>query len=218
MREKIVLQMKDSGIIPVYNHSDADTALHVMKSCRKAGLQVFEFTNRGTHSAEVFAQLREAARDWEGFYLGIGTIFTTADAKQFYEMGADFLVSPIWDEDLASYTSQHDITWIPGIGTVSEAYRAYKSGIGLIKAFPANVLGAEFIKAVRSVIPDLKIMPTGGVTTEESNLATWAKAGVHCVGMGSQLFAADLIEGGKFEELENKIYVARESLNRFRRF
>ncbi|MBN3582707.1 bifunctional 4-hydroxy-2-oxoglutarate aldolase/2-dehydro-3-deoxy-phosphogluconate aldolase [Algoriphagus aestuarii] len=209
--------MKEAGIIPVFNHKDVDSALGVMKACYEAGLNVFEFTNRGDHSLAVFKELKKASVDWEDFHLGVGTVFFKDQAADFIEVGADFLVSPVWDLELAEYAKSQNITWIPGIGTVSEAFQAFKFGIPLIKVFPANALGPEFVTSLKSVIPGLMVMPTGGVHPEESNLKTWFDSGVHCVGMGSQLFSKNLIQEKQFEKLGENINRATSILKRFRK-
>ena len=217
MNQKVLIDaMNKAGIIPVFNHKDVEATIKVMKVCHQAGLNVFEFTNRGDHSLSVFKELKKASAHWEDFYLGIGTIFFKEQAADFIEAGADFLVSPVWDLELAEYAKSQKITWIPGIGTVSEAFQAFKFGIPLIKVFPANVLGPEFVASVKSVIPDLLVMPTGGVYPEEGNLKTWFDAGVHCVGMGSQLFSKVLIQEKQFEKLGDNINQASGILNRFR--
>ncbi len=218
MSQHVLLNaMNKAGIIPVFNHKEVDAALEVMKACHQAGLNVFEFTNRGEHSLSVFTELKKASADWEDFHLGIGTIFYKKQAADFLNAGADFLVSPVWDLELAEFAKSEKVTWIPGIGTLSEAFQAFKFGVPLIKVFPANVLGPEFVVAIKSVIPDLMVMPTGGVHPEETNLKTWFDAGVHCVGMGSQLFSKSLIQEKEFGKLGENINQASSFLKRFRK-
>jgi 2-dehydro-3-deoxyphosphogluconate aldolase/(4S)-4-hydroxy-2-oxoglutarate aldolase len=102
------------------------------------------------------------------------------------------------------------ILWIPGCGTVTEVYQASKLGAKLIKAFPGNLLGPGFVKAVLSVLPEVKLMPTGGVEPTQENLSQWFQAGVYCVGMGSQLFDKKEIDNREFDSLGKKI---KDALN-----
>ena len=201
----ILDQMASTGLIPVFNHHDQDTATEVMVNAYEAGIKVFEFTNRGDNSSEVFDRLVQVSRELDGLILGIGTIWTAQEAQNFLEIGAEFIVSPGLVPEIAGKMNEENVLWIPGCGTVSEVNTAMRLGAELVKIFPGNVLGAEFVKAVKSVLPQVKIMPTGGVKPTADNLGKWFGAGVHCVGMGSQLFSKNLIASGNFAELQDEI-------------
>ncbi|WP_226390388.1 bifunctional 4-hydroxy-2-oxoglutarate aldolase/2-dehydro-3-deoxy-phosphogluconate aldolase [Penaeicola halotolerans] len=208
----LLAAMKSSGLIPVFNHKDPETAITVMKTAKEAGLQVFEFTNRGVHSLEVFKEMKAIAKEWSDFYLGIGTILDITSAEAYYTAGADFFVSPIWSQGLCDWMMRQKVIWIPGCGTVSEVYEASNQGAVLIKAFPGNVLGPAFISAIKSVLPDVLLMPTGGVEPTQENLKSWFSAGVHCVGMGSQLFDQRSIASKDYDGLKNKIIVVKKTI------
>lgn len=208
--QQIIDQMTHSGMIPVFNHQDISVAQKVLDVAYHAGIRVFEFTNRESNAFEVFKKLKLYAEKYPDLLLGIGTIFTAEDAQKFHLIGADFIVSPALIPEVAQYCQMKGIFWIPGCATVTEVYTAKSLGASLIKAFPGNLLGPSFIKAVLSVIPDVKMMPTGGVEPNHQNLKTWFDAGVSCVGMGSQLFDKKAIENGDFNALEVRI---KESLN-----
>lgn len=197
--------MADTGMIPVFNHIDIEIAKGVLDASYKAGIRVFEFTNRATNSLEVFKELYEYAGKYSDMVMGIGTIFTTEDANAFIEAGADFIVSPALIPELAVFSNSMDVFWIPGCATMSEIFQAKKLGATLVKAFPGNVVGSAFVAAAKSVYPDLHIMPTGGVEPTEENLKEWFDAGVYCVGMGSQLFKKDWIKNQQYDLLEHKI-------------
>lgn len=199
MKQLISTAFENSKIIPVYNNSDFEESKKIVQVCYDAGLRVFEFTNRNENALEVFSQLIQEFKNYEDLYIGIGTIFTTSDAENFIQKGAHFIVSPVLSLEVLKYCQKNEITYIPGCGTVSEIYTAFSNGCELIKAFPANVLGTEFVKAVKSVIPKVKVMPTGGIEPEEFEIKKWQKAGVSCVGVGAKLFDA--------EALKNKDYV-----------
>ncbi|WP_339704977.1 bifunctional 4-hydroxy-2-oxoglutarate aldolase/2-dehydro-3-deoxy-phosphogluconate aldolase [Algoriphagus aquimarinus] len=197
--------MSDTGMIPVFNHVDIEVAKGVLDASYKAGIRVFEFTNRATNSLEVFKELYAYAGKYSDLVMGIGTIFTTDVASDFIDAGADFIVSPALIPELAVYCNSKDVFWIPGCATMSEIFQAKKLGATLVKAFPGNVVGSAFVAAAKSVYPELHIMPTGGVEPTEENLKEWFDAGVYCVGMGSQLFKKDWIKNQQFDLLENKI-------------
>ncbi|MCH7403544.1 bifunctional 4-hydroxy-2-oxoglutarate aldolase/2-dehydro-3-deoxy-phosphogluconate aldolase [Belliella kenyensis] len=205
-QQKNILQaMQETGMIPVFNHPDIEVAKSVLKSAYEAGVRVFEFTNRETNAFEVFKALKIYSESFEGLYLGIGTIFTVKDAQQFLFAGADFIVSPALIPEVIHYCNMKSVLWIPGCATISEVFQAKTLGAQLVKAFPGNLIGAGFVKAVKSVMPDVNIMPTGGVEPSSDNLITWFDAGVYCVGMGSQLFEKQVISSGQYQVLEEKI-------------
>ncbi|MCH7415091.1 bifunctional 4-hydroxy-2-oxoglutarate aldolase/2-dehydro-3-deoxy-phosphogluconate aldolase [Belliella sp. R4-6] len=201
----ILQAMTDTGMIPVFNHKDIEVSKSVLKSAYEAGVRVFEFTNREENAFEVFKALKIYSEQFEGLYLGIGTIFTVSDAQRFNFAGADFIVSPALIPEVAHFCNMKGMLWVPGCATVSEVFQAKSYGAKLVKAFPGNLLGAGFIKAVKSIMPAVKMMPTGGVEPTEENLSEWFASGVHCVGMGSQLFDKKIIESGQYEILQEKI-------------
>ena len=197
--------MEESGLVPVFNHTDKEVAAKVLVNSYEAGIRVFEFTNRGKNALEVFRHLVEVAAELDGLILGIGTIWSVSDAIDFLEAGAQFIVSPGMDLEMGEQLVKNNKLWIPGCGTVSEVRKAMDTGAKLIKIFPGNVLGPSFVAAVKSVLPGVRLMPTGGVKPTAENLSSWFKAGVSCVGMGSKLFSKNLIESGNYAELQNDI-------------
>ncbi len=217
LKATILDLMHETAVVPVFYDKDPDTCRKVLSAAYDAGIRVFEFTNRGEQALENFRQLAVMGQEMEGLVLGIGTIFNREDAAKFLEAGARFLVSPALIEEVAAFGKENDLLWVPGCGTVTEIYRAKQLGASLVKIFPGNVLGAEFVKAVKAVLPDLKVMPTGGVSPTEENLASWFGAGVHCVGMGSQLFDTTLIRNGNFEGLTAQIREALVMAQRIRK-
>jgi len=202
--EQLMTSISRTGMIPVFNHTDIEVAKAVLDAAYNSGIRVFEFTNREKNALEVFKALKIYAEKYDGLYLGIGTIFTVQQVKEYLYAEADFIVSPALIPEVARYCQMKGVFWVPGCATVTEVFKAKKLGATLVKAFPGNLLGAEFIKAVLSVMPDLKMMPTGGVEPTEENLRGWFGAGVTCVGMGSQLINKELLKDRKFDELEEK--------------
>ncbi len=206
--------MENTGLIPVFNHQDISIAKEILDASYKAGVRVFEFTNRDEKALAVFTELYKYASKYDDLILGIGTIFTKTQAKQFLDAGADFIVSPALITEIADFCNEKKILWIPGCATITEVYTAHQLGAQLIKAFPGNVLGPDFIKAVKTVLPQVKIMPTGGVEPTLENLKLWFNSGVSCVGMGSQLFNKGDIKSKNFLKLTEDIKEALQHVQK----
>lgn len=176
-------------ILPVFYHDDASICLETVKACYAGGIRVFEFVNRGAKAKDNFAYLvQQRDASFPELLLGIGTIKTKEDATDFLALGADFIVSPITAPEIAEVTIEKDILWIPGCMTPTEISIAEKTGAPLAKLFPGNVLGTDFLKAIKPLFPGMRFMPTGGVSPTPENIGSWFKAGVSAVGMGSKLF------------------------------
>lgn len=216
-KHKVSDAMFEAGIIPVFNHADVAVCINVINACYDAGLRVFEFTNRGSEAKDVFVKLKDFAKtNLQGFLLGAGTIINAEDAHFYIENEAAFIVAPCLDTEVGQIATASNSSWIPGCGTLTEIMTARKAGADIIKIFPGSVLGPAFVSSVLGPIPDLKLMPTGGVNPVEKDLKEWFDAGVVCVGMGSQLFSKALINKGAFAELTNNIKAAKEIVEKIR--
>ena len=188
-RLEVYQTMCSTGIIPVFNHPDADICFNVAKACYAGGARLFEFTNRGNFGHEVFSILsKKIASELPEMALGAGSVVDAATASLYIQLGADFIVSPVLKEDMAKTCNRRKIAWIPGCGTLSEISNAEELGAEVVKIFPAAQIGGpEFIKNIKGPCPWTHIMPTGGVSPTEENLKAWFHAGAFCVGMGSKL-------------------------------
>lgn len=201
--ENILNIIEEYPIIPVFYDDDPAHCENIIKACYKGGVRVFEFVNRGNKGFQNFEYLYNLSKDnFPDLKLGIGTIKNRKEAEQFISLGADFVVSPIFDAEIAEYCQQANIFWVPGCMTPTEINMAEKSNVKLVKIFPGNTLGPSYIKSIKPLFPNLKFMPTGGVEVDESNIAAWLDAGVTSVGLGSKLFQ-DLPQ--EVKEQENKI-------------
>ena len=195
-RIEVAIKMKETGVVPVFYHKDAEVCKQVVKACYDGGIRVFEFTNRGDFAHEVFAEVSKwAVKEAPEMILGVGSVIDSATAALYIQLGSNFIVSPLIDEDTARFCNRRKIAWSPGCGSVTEINRAHELGAEVVKVFPgSSVGGPDFISGVKGPMPWASIMPTGGVSPDEANLKGWFKAGVHCVGMGSQLFPKDVID------------------------
>ncbi|MDP2069065.1 MAG: bifunctional 4-hydroxy-2-oxoglutarate aldolase/2-dehydro-3-deoxy-phosphogluconate aldolase [Lutibacter sp.] len=209
---KILLE---AGMIPVFYSPDAALSKDVVQACYNSGVTAFEFTNRGANALQVFKSLRKYIDENKlNLLLGAGTILNAATAKDFAEAGADFLVSPILKKEIAVYANEKELYWIPGCGTLTEISKAEDMGAEIIKIFPGAVLGPDFVSAVKGPMPWLKLMPTGGVELNEANLTAWYKAGVVCLGIGSQLITKAILKQKDFKALELKIKATFEIIKK----
>lgn len=186
-----LLQQK---LLPLYYHQSAEVSTAILRALYEAGVRTLEYTNRGENALENFKVLRKTVdKSLSGLQLGIGTIKTKKQAKKFMEAGADFIVCPCMNEEVADTVQQAGLLWIPGCFTTTEIAHAEEAGASLVKIFPGNLLGPSYISAIKEIFPDLKFMPTGGVEAEAKNLKSWFAAGVVAVGMGSKLISKELI-------------------------
>ena len=204
-KTQIVDEMKRTGIVPLFTHDNADQAFKVLESAYEGGIRVFEFTNRRSNSFEIFKHLLSKREKFPDLMLGIGTIMDGATTKKFIDVGADFIISPILKLEMADVCHKHDKLWMPGCATLTEIVTAKEHGAVVIKVFPGSVLGPGFVSAIMPVVPDLKLMITGGVEPTEQNLSAWFKAGAMCVGMGSQLFTKEILQQQHWNQLRNNI-------------
>lgn len=202
-RISVAQTMKSTGIVPVFYHPDIEVCKEVLKACYDGGVRVFEFTNRGDYAHEVFAALNKfSAKETPEMILGVGSILDAGTTSLYLQLGANFIVSPVLNPDMAKVCNRRKVSWSPGCGSVTEISYAEELGAEVVKIFPGSqVGGSSFVKGVKGPLPWASIMPTGGVTPTEDNLKAWFEAGVHCVGMGSQLISGDMIKTGNYKEL-----------------
>lgn len=218
-RIQTALAMQQTGIIPVFYHADPDICFEVIKACFNGGLKVFEFTNRGDYAHEVFGEInKRVSEELPQVVLGSGSVMDAPTASLYMQLGSNFIVSPVLKEDMAIVCNRRKVLWSPGCGSVSEISKAEELGAEIVKIFPGSQVGGpEFVKAVKGPMPWSSIMPTGGVVPDEDNLTAWFKAGVACVGMGSQLITKEIIKEKNFRLLEDKSRNAFLLLKRIRR-
>lgn len=200
-----------TGMVPVFYNKDAEITKQVVKACYEGGVRAFEFTNRGDFAQEVFSEVcKWAARECPEMILGVGSIVDPATAALYIQLGANFVVGPLFNPDVAKVCNRRCIPYTPGCGSVSEIGFAQEVGCDLCKVFPAgNVGGPSFVKNMKAPMPWSLIMVTGGVEPERENLQAWVKAGVACVGMGSKLFPKEVIAAGDWAAITKK---SREAL------
>ncbi len=173
-----------SGVVGIIRVDDIEYGLMAAEAIFEGGIPVIEvsMTYRGAH--EIMAEMTKRLRP-KGLLLGAGTVSDPETARMCMFAGAEFIFAHCFNPEVARTCNRYGIPYIPGVGTVSEIMSALESGVDVVKAFPGEVLGPKFVKAVRGPLPDAKILAVGGVS--DVNLKDWFDAGVFGVGLGSAL-------------------------------
>ncbi|MCR4772939.1 MAG: bifunctional 4-hydroxy-2-oxoglutarate aldolase/2-dehydro-3-deoxy-phosphogluconate aldolase [Prevotella sp.] len=204
-KTQVVIKMGETRMVPVYYNSDVEVAKQIVKACYEGGVRVFEFTNRGDFAHEVFGELvKFAATECPEMALGVGSVVDAPTASLYIQLGANFVVGPLFNADIAKVCNRRSIPYVPGCGTMTEIGDAQEVGCEVTKVFPGDVYGPNFVKDLMAPMRWSKIMVTGGVAPTEENLTAWFKAGAYCVGMGSKLFPKDEIAKGNYAAVTKK--------------
>lgn len=201
-KESSLKAITEQGLLPLFFYEDAEVSLEIIRTLYKSGIRVLEYTNRGIAALANFRFLIEAVGiEMKDLHLGIGTIKNTGEAEAFIQAGAHFIVCPVVDAEVGKLVHDAGLLWIPGCFTPTEINVAHQLNAGIIKLFPANVLGPVYVSSVKEVFPGQLFIPTGGVEIEEENMTKWFKSGVCAVGMGSKLISRDILEAKAYNEL-----------------
>tara|TARA_B110000858_G_scaffold198423_1_gene264822 strand:- start:744 stop:1409 length:666 start_codon:yes stop_codon:yes gene_type:complete len=216
-RLQIVKQMEESGMVPLFYHSDIVVAKALLKACYDGGARLMEFTNRGDFAIEVFNQLiKYAIAELPGMILGVGSVTDASAASQYMLSGANFIVTPVFRKDIALVCNRRKVLWSPGCGSLTEIAQAEEMGCEIVKLFPGSTYGPGFVKAIKGPQPWTSIMPTGGVSTDPSNLKEWFDAGVTCVGMGSKLISKEILANEDYDSLSANVRAALELIQQLK--
>lgn len=215
---EVLDSMKRTGMVPVFYNANIEIAKQVVKACYEGGVRAFEFTNRGDFAHEIFGELNKwAAKECPEMILGVGSIVDAPTASLYLQLGANFIVGPLFNPDVAKVCNRRLVPYTPGCGSVSEIGFAQEAGCDLTKVFPAgNVGGPSFVKNMKAPMPWSMIMATGAVEPTEENLTAWFKAGVTVVGMGSKLFPKADIAAGNWAAISEKCRYALDIIAKAR--
>ncbi len=210
---EILAALLEQGLLPLfYLESKAESA-EILQALYRAGVRVFEYTNRGPAALENFKHLIELKNStMPDLQLGIGTIKSVQDAESFIDAGADFLVAPIINPEVGRLAQKAGLLWVPGCMTPTEIDLAQQHGALMIKIFPANILGPEYIASIRELFPGQHFIPTGGVDLTAENIRAWFKAGVSAVGMGSKLISKSLIQEKDYTTLQKNTQAVLQTI------
>lgn len=183
-KSKVINSLTECGLVAVVRANNAEEAIKIADACLEGGCTGIEltFTVPGAH--KVIEALATKYSKGE-MMLGAGTVLDSETARTAILSGANFVVSPGFNEDAAKLCNRYAVPYIPGCMTITEVLRAMESGADIVKIFPADLFGPTIIKDIKGPLPQAKMMPTGGV--DVSNVDQWIKAGAVCVGAGSSL-------------------------------
>lgn len=216
-KETIFNLIPQQGILPLYFNKDTEVSIEILRALYKAGVKSVEYTNRGQAALDNFKQMKKVCEaEMKDMYLGVGTIKNGEMAQQFIDAGADYIICPGLVESVAAVADKNNMLWVPGCMTPSEIIKAETLGAKLIKLFPGNLLGPEFMSGIKELFQELKFMPTGGVDTTKENLGAWFKSGVCAVGMGSKLISKNLMEAKDYATIEKMTIEVIETIKGIR--
>lgn len=206
-RIDVIGRILESGIVPIFYHKDPEVCRNVIKACFDGGIRIFEFTNRGDYAHELFSELNKwTEKEIPEMAMGAGSVVDQATAALYIQLGANFVVSPVMNPEMAKICNRRKILWVPGCGSLSEIGQAEELGAELVKIFPALATGGpDFIRAIKGPCPWTSIMPTGGVEPTLENMREWFEAGATCVGIGSNLITKEFIQKRNWKGLTVRI-------------
>lgn len=216
-RIEVATAMKETGMIPLFFSNDLEVSKKVLKACYDGGARLMEFTARGDFAHEVFGELTKyAIKELPGMIMGVGSVTDASAASLYMALGANFIVTPVLREDIAVVCNRRKVLWSPGCGTLTEITRAEELGCEIVKLFPGDIYGPQFVKGIKGPQPWTSVMPTGGVSPTEENLKSWFSAGVTCVGMGSQLISKEILSSKNYTKLTEDVKSALEIIKKVR--
>lgn len=206
----IIQKIKDQKILPLFYNESFEASKNTVKALYDGGIRVIEYTNRGSQALGNFTKLKEiSSTEFPELLLGIGTVKNTEEMDNYINAKADFIITPVISRKLIKHSIKKNVLLIPGCFTPSDVNLAFQSGLNLVKIFPADALGKNYIKSIQPVFPGMNFMPTGGVNADAQDINEWFKGGAMAVGLGSSLIKSDLNE----EQLTEKVKNLLQQLN-----
>lgn len=194
-RSAITKAVEAMGVVAVIRLKDAGKLRGVIDALAKGGVRALELTMTIPGAVDLIREIAPTLPD--GFLVGAGTVTDADTARAVIDAGAQFVVGPVLRPDVIRACHERDIAAIPGCFSPTEILTAHEAGADIVKIFPATMLGPQFIRDVRAPLPQLKLMPTGGVTLD--NAGDWVRAGAVAVGVGSALVDVKAIDAGRFD-------------------
>ena len=206
-RMSVLTAMMEQSVIPVFYHPDVELCINVIQACANAGAKCVEFTNRGDFAWHVFMEVtRHFQKADPSVIMGVGSVVDAPTAGLYMANGANFVVGPILNAEVARACNRHCIPYSPGCGSASEISEAQELGCEIVKVFPgSSVGGPEFVSNVLGPMPWTKLMPTGGVDPTEESLTKWFKAGIVAAGIGSKMITKELLAAKDYKGIEKKV-------------
>ena len=197
-RAEATAEIETHGIVAVIRMQDTGRLRAVVDALAAGGVRALEVTMTVPRAIEMIREIAPTLP--AGFLFGAGTVLDAETAHRVIDAGAQFVVSPVFRRAVIDACHQHDVPALPGCMTPTEILEAWESGADIVKVFPATTFGPGYLKDVRAPLPQVKLMPTGGVTLD--NAGEWIRAGAVAVGVGSALLDAAAIAAGDYQALE----------------
>lgn len=206
-RMNVLNSIVEVGVVPVFYNKDPQTAIDIIKACAEGGARCVEFTNRGDLAWRVFVEAMEHIINNDlDIILGVGSIVDAPTAGIYISSGANFVVGPLLNPDVAKVCNRRKVAYAPGCGSASEIGQAEELGVEICKVFPGKEVGGPaFVKSMLGPCPWTRIMPTGGVNATRESLEEWFTAGVSCVGIGSNLVTKDVVANKDYASLTKNV-------------
>ena len=206
-RLEVLNEIVKTGLVPVFYHPDLETAKRIVASCVEGGSRAVEFTNRGDNAWRVFSDLvLHFAKVDPSVMLGAGSVVDAPTAALFIASGANFVVGPMLNPEVARLCNRRKIAYSPGCGTASEISEAEELGVEIVKLFPGETVGGPaFVTAMLGPMPWTRIMPTGGVDPTKESIDAWFKAGITAAGIGSKLITKDQLAAGDYAGIAKNV-------------
>ena len=198
-KEQNLRRVLDCGVVAVVRSPDSGRLVEVCRALADGGVTVVEITMTVPDALDVVRAVRVALGD--RILLGAGTILDPETARAALLAGAEYLVAPTVNLDVIRLCQRYDKLVMPGAFTPTEILAAWEAGADVVKVFPAEVLGPAFFKAVRGPLPQVRLMPTGGV--DLTTATEFLKAGACCLGVGSQLVEPKAVAAGNFDRIRD---------------
>ena len=196
-KSEIIMELKKQGVVAVIRGNSLEEGFNISKACIDGGLKAIEMAYTNANASEIIKKLNEEYADDPEVCVGAGTVLDAPTARLAILAGAKYIVSPSFDYETAVLCNRYGIPYIPGCMTIKEIVTAMEAGSEIIKLFPGSAFGPGYIGAVKSPLPQVSIMVTGGVKLD--NLDQWFKAGVDAIGVGGELNKLGAL--GQFDEI-----------------
>jgi len=206
-RLEVLNTMVKIGLVPIFYTPDVEKAKRIVDACLAGGARIFEFTNRGDMAYRVFCEIMDyTVKTQPQAILGVGSVLDAPTAGIYINSGANFVVAPNLNPEVARMCNRRKVAYLPGCGTVSEISDAEELGVEIVKIFPGGQMGGPgFIKAVKGPLPWVSILPTGGVSPTKESVGEWIKAGAVCLGMGSNLIVKEMVDKGDWAGISKNV-------------
>ncbi len=205
-RLEVLNAIVETGLVPVFYNPDVEVAKKIAEAAAAGGARVLEFTNRGDFAPFVFTELaRHLAQSNPKIILGVGSIVDAPTAAFYIASGANFVVGPNLNPEVARLCNRRKVAYSPGCGSASEIAQAEELGVEIVKIFPGDCVGGPgFVKAILGPCPWTRLMPTGGVETTKESITAWFKAGITAAGIGSNLIKKEWVAAENYAAITAK--------------